>query len=80
MFDPRDYDGVTYESERRERDEQRELQAQEAEEEHEREMAFRETPFCVAECYDTMIHGVMCEAIAGWRRAQAIAFAMKEAA
>ena len=45
-WDPRDYDGVTYKSERAERDEARELQAQADEEERARELAFHETPFC----------------------------------
>lgn len=44
-FDPRDYDGITYESERRERDEARELAAQAAEEERER--ALKPRPLCL---------------------------------
>jgi hypothetical protein len=88
MFDPRDYDGVTHATERRERDEARELQAQADEEERARELAFRETPFCEDVCYETMIHTVACQsinepvtaALAGWRRAQQIAWNAKEAA
>jgi hypothetical protein len=63
-WDPRDYDGVTYESERRERDELRELLAREAEEETAREMAFRDTPHCESACYETMIHTAACSAAA----------------
>jgi hypothetical protein len=88
MFDPRDYDGVTYASERRERDEERELAAQAREEETAREMAFHETQNCEDACYETCVHTAACcaaaqpviAALAGWRQAQAIAVRMQEAA
>jgi hypothetical protein len=87
-FDPRDYDGVTRESERAERDEARELQAQESDEQAAREMAFHETPFCEEECFETCIHTLACQlinepvmgALKTWRRAQAIAIRESEAA
>ena len=80
MFDPSDYDGVTDASERRERDEARELRAQEAEERTAREMAFSDTHFCDDACFETLEHSAACQALnaplaalAGWRRAQSIA-------
>ena len=53
-FDPRDYDGITYETERADRNEERALLAQEAEERTAREMAFRETPFCELDCFENL--------------------------
>lgn len=59
-WDPRDYDGVTFETERRDRDEERELLAQEAEERTAREMAFIDTHFCELDCFERLEHTAGC--------------------
>lgn len=61
-LDPRDYDGVTFASERAQRDERRELLAQEAEEREAREEEFAktETRFCELDCFENLEHTAGC--------------------
>jgi hypothetical protein len=73
MFDPSDYDGVTYASERAERDEQRELLAQAAEERTAREMAFVDTHFCELDCFENLVHTAGCQAFNASRAASVTA-------
>lgn len=79
-FDARDYDGITSESEERERRAREDAIAQEAEERLAREMEFVETPFCGADCFDASEHTAQCRrlgkanpvnaALAGWLQGQ----------
>lgn len=90
MFDPRDYDGETFESEHgyAEARERAELLAEEAEIERALELSFRDTPFCEDDCYRTLAHTAACiaindplaAAIAGWRRGQQFAWVTSEEA
>jgi hypothetical protein len=68
--DPRDYDGVTFESEAREREEQIAIARDEKAEREAREMDFDETTLCTETCCETLVHQTeVCAALASIERA-----------
>lgn len=71
-WDPTNYDGMTLETEHAERDECRELLAQEDEERTAREMAFVDTHFCELDCFERLEHTLECRTYNGRRGAVSV--------